>query len=371
MKVLQLIKTSVGANWAYRQMRELVKLGLEVHVAMPVDGPLVREYTECGVVVHPVLYSLSQIVTSCKQLQQIVKEVNPDIIHSHFVLTTLIMRIALRSDKRPRIFQVPGPLHLENLFFRKLDLWTSQSNDVWVGSCKWTNECYASNGVSRDRLFLSYYGNDIMYKKSNIHNKIRKELNLSDDAILIGMVAYMYAPKFYLGQTRGLKGHEDFIDAITLVAQKYPKVYGICIGGAWDNADKYEHKVKKYATKRTDHIYFLGTRSDIPDLYADLFCVVHPSHSENLGGAAESLAVGVPTIATRVGGFPDIIIDKKTGLLVPPKNPEILAQTIIKCIEHPFELSEYSKRGEELVKDMLDVRNTAFSMWEIYNKILH
>ena len=141
MKVLQLIKTSVGANWAYRQMRELVKLGLEVHVAMPVDGPLVREYTECGVVVHPVLYSLSQIVTSCKQLQQIVKEVNPDIIHSHFVLTTLIMRIALRSDKRPRIFQVPGPLHLENLFFRKLDLWTSQSNDVWVGSCKWTNEC--------------------------------------------------------------------------------------------------------------------------------------------------------------------------------------------------------------------------------------
>lgn len=371
MTVLHLVKTSTGATWAYHQMRELVELGVKVHVAMPVDGPLVRKYEECGVIIHPISYSLTRIRQSCKLLRQLVKEVNPDIIHSHFVLTTLIMRIALRSDKRPRIFQVPGPLHLENFFFRNIDLWTAQKNDAWVGSCKWTNECYASNGISRDRLFLSYYGSKIMHKKSSVRDKIRTELNLEDDAILIGMVAYMYAPKLYLGQTRGLKGHEDFIDAIGIVSKKYPKVYGVCIGGAWGNAEKYECKVRRYAIKKTNHIHFLGTRLDIPDLYADLFCVVHPSHSENLGGAAESLAIGIPTIATRVGGFPDIVIDGVTGLLVPPKKPTSLAQTIIKCIEHQTELSTYSKNGENLVKEMLDVKNTAFTMWEIYNKILH
>lgn len=371
MKILHLVKTSVGAIWALRQMRELVCLGAEIHVAMPIDGPLVKEYTYCGVVIHPIAYSMTRIGKSCKRLQEIIREVNPDIVHSHFVLTTLIMRIALRSDVRPRIFQVPGPLHLENFFFRKLDLWTAQKNDIWIGSCKWTNECYASNGVERSRLFLSYYGSDIMHEKSTSHNKIRTELGLDDDAILIGMVAYMYAPKFYLGQTRGLKGHEDFIDAIALVAEKYPKVYGVCIGGAWGNAHRYECKVRKYASKRTNHVYFLGTRSDISDLYADLFCVVHPSHSENLGGAGESLSIGVPTIATQVGGFPDIVIDGETGLLVPPKDPSSLAQAIIRCIEHKMELLEYSRKGKELVKDMLDVKNTAFSMWKIYDTILH
>lgn len=370
MRVLHLVKTSVGANWALRQMRELVKLGVEVHVALPTTGRLIEKYEEYGVHVHTLSYSLPHLWKSCRELRSLVKKIDPDIIQSHFVLTTLIMRMALRTDTRPRIFQVPGPLHLENLFFRNLDLWTAQKNDIWVGSCKWTNECYASNGISGSRIYLSYYGSDIMNEKSDVRNKIREELSLGNDAILIGMVAYMYAPKYFLGQTRGLKGHEDFIDAIAIVARKYPKVYGICIGGAWGGADKYEHKIKKYAARKTDHVYFLGTRSDIPDLYADMFCVVHPSHSENLGGAAESLAIGVPTIATRVGGFPDIVIDGKTGWLVPPKDPESLANAIMKCIESGNDIFEYSKRGEELVRDMLDVKNTALSMWKIYNKIL-
>ncbi|WP_455665230.1 glycosyltransferase [Phocaeicola sp.] len=370
MKVLQLVKTSIGAAWALRQMRELAKLGVEVHVAMPVDGPLIEEYKASGVIVHPIKYSLVHIIDSCKQLCQIVKTVNPDIIHSHFVLTTIIMRIALCSDKRPRIFQVPGPLHLESFLFRKIDLWTAQKNDIWVGSCSWTNECYASNGIPREKIFLSYYGGDIVYKKSSVHGKIRKELNLPNNAILIGMVAYMYAPKYYLGQTRGLKGHEDFIDAITIVSEKYPNVYGVCIGGPWGKAKRYGHKVREYAKHKTNHVYFLGTRTDIPDLYADLFCVVHPSHSENLGGAGESLALGVPTIATKVGGFPDIVIDKVTGLLVPPKNPDFLAQTIIECIESKYDLLELANKGENLVRNMLDVKNTASSIREIYNKIL-
>ena len=48
MKVLQLVKTSVGATWALKQMRELVKLGVEVHVALPTDGLLIEKYKEFG-----------------------------------------------------------------------------------------------------------------------------------------------------------------------------------------------------------------------------------------------------------------------------------------------------------------------------------
>ena len=370
MKVLQLVKTSIGAKWALLQMRELVKLGVEVHVAMPIDGMLVPKYKEFGVQIHPMTFSLKNIFKSCNDLKKIVKEVNPDLIHSHFVLTTLIMRIALRKDNRPRIFQVPGPLHLENFIFRHLDIMSAQKNDCWVGSCNWTNNCYESHGISKDRIFLSYYGSDMMHQKGPGNRKLHKELNIKEDSIIIGMVAYMYAPKFYLGQTRGLKGHEDFIDAISIVTKKYPNVYGVCVGGAWNNAFKYETKVRQYAKEKTDHIFFLGTRKDVANLYSDMYCVVHPSHSENLGGAAESLAVGVPTIATNIGGFPDIVKNNQTGLLIPAKSPSDLADAIIWYIQNKNKMLDFARNGEEFVKELLDVKNTSHTIWDIYNKVL-
>lgn len=371
MKVLHLVKTSVGAKWALRQMKELVGMGVEVHAAMPVGGPLTGEYEAAGIIVHDLSYSLAGFFAACRGLRKIVGEVEPDLIHSHFVLTTLVMRLALRGDRRPRIFQVPGPLHLESSFFRRLDIHTALGNDYWVGSCKWTNEKYASEGISRDRLFLSYYGGDIMRHECKAPGKIHEELGLPACAVVVGMVAYMYAPKRFLGQARGLKGHEDFIDAVALVARKHPEVYGVCIGGAWGKAaESYEKRVKDYARSVTDHIIFMGTRSDIPELYADMYCVVHPSHSENLGGAGESLILGVPTIATRVGGFPDIVIDGKTGILVPPKSPEDLAGAINDMIEGRYDLKEMSENGKKLVSGMLDVRNTAAGIHDIYRRIL-
>lgn len=369
MKILQLIKTAEGAAWATRQIRELIKIGVEVHVAMPFNGPRVDECRSYGAKVHEINYCVKKIFSCSKRLRAIVSEVNPDLIHSHFVLTTIIMRLALRNDKRPRVFQVPGPLHLEHMIFRKTDLALAQKNDYWISSCHWTTNCYLRNGVSKDRLFLSYYGGDFIDEKSDKIALLHKELKLPNEAILIGMVAYMYAPKHYLGQKRGLKGHEDFIDAIKIVSEKYPNVYGICVGGAWNGAYKYEQQVVEYG-KKTNHVFFLGTRKDIIDIYADLYCVVHPSHSENLGGAAESLVLGVPTIASNVGGFPDIVINEKTGLLVPSKNPVVLANAMIKMIENPLKAEEYAKNGQVLVHDLLDVRNTVKTLYDAYLRIL-
>lgn len=369
MIVLQLLKTSVGATWALRQMRELAEMGVEVHVLLPAGGKLVDIYKKAGVVVHYWTPSIRNILSSGEKIRQVVNEIKPDLIHSHFVLTTIIMRMALRQSKIPRIFQVPGPLHLENVFFRNLDIYLAQETDYWVGSCNWTNERYKKSGISENRLFLSYYGSDIKYKRVEKTDYIHKLLHLDKNAIVVGMVAYMYAPKRFLGQTRGLKGHEDFIDAIAILEKKYPNIHGVCVGGAWDDKN-YEKKVHEYAKKKTDKVHFLGTRNDIPELYSDMFCVVHPSLSENLGGAAESLAIGVPTIATNIGGFPDIVRDKETGLLVPPHSPEAISEAIISLIEKKYDAMTLATNGMKLVDQLLDIKNTAKSMYEIYKKIL-
>ena len=367
--VLHLVKTSIGASWALRLMQRLKREGIDVHVALPLGGPLIAAYLDAGIKIHELDYSIKGFLKSCIKLRQIVKEVHPNIVHSHFVITTMVMRIALRDFKIPRIFEVPGPLHLENTFFRNIELLLRQKNDYWIPTCQWSFDRYLRSNISRDKLYLSYYGNDISHKQYQ-SGKLKEELGLSHSDIIIGMVAYMYAPKKFLGQKRGLKGHEDFIDAMKIVCDKYPNVYGVCIGGAWNGAVEYEKQVKEYGNRVCPKIHFLGTRKNIGELYQDIAIAVHPSHSENLGGAAESLALGIPTIASNIGGFPDIVRDEETGLLVPVKDSLALALAIERMITNLEYAKSLALSGQKLVVNLMDIERTSNEMLEIYKDIL-
>lgn len=369
MKVLHLVKTSTGATWAFRLMRDLVQMGEEVHVAMPVDGILVQQYKDAGIIIHELNYSLKNTLGTIKQIRNVVEEVNPDIVHSHFVITTLLMRIALRRYNIARVFQVPGPLHLEHTLYRKADLWTAQrKKDFWIPTCKWSLDKYKECGIDNSRLFLTYYGGDLVdkvYKKG----LLRSELGLSKTEIIVGMVAYMYAPKRYLGEKRGLKGHEDLIDAVAMIQDKYPTLHLVFVGGAWIGAEKYEQEVIAYGKKKVRHIHFLGTRKNVPELYQDFNMVVHPSHSENLGGAAESLILAVPTIASNVGGFPDIVIPGKTGYLTKPSDPSSIADAIETVIANPEEAKQLAEYGKTYLQNLLNAKKTSKDVFEFYRLI--
>ena len=143
------------------------------------------------------------------------------------------------------------------------------------------------------------------------------------------------------------------------------------IGNAWDGSEKYEQEVINYAKKVLgDKIIFTGYRKDIQEIYSEIDIAVHPSHSENLGGAAESLAYGVPTISSNVGGFPDIVKPYETGLLVNPKDPDDLAKAINWMIEHPEEAKKMGNKGKVLVRKMLNIEETSTKIYKIYKKIV-
>ena len=380
MRVLQIIKTNEGATWAFRQAKWLFDNGIDIITVLPtLEGGIAEKYKAHGMktimedctlpVKHP-----WKLFERAKKVQRLVEKTKPDIIHCHFVTNIMMVRLALRRSTIPRLFQVPGPLHLENILFRNAELIVSQSNDFWAGSCKNTCDIYLNSGVNRNKIFLTYYGNcDGNVKDEYLMSQgiLHKEYGISQDKILVGMVSYFYKPKVHLLQTSGLKGHEDFIDAIALVREKYPSVVGVVIGGAWGNAYKYVEKVKKYAVdKCKEGIIFTGFRSDIKDIYRELDIAVHPSHSENLGGAAESLAAGVPTISTNIGGFPDIVIDGVTGYTVKIKSPDSIATAIITMIENPEKAKVMSENGKQVVSKLLDIATTGKAILNVYNKIL-
>jgi glycosyltransferase involved in cell wall biosynthesis len=185
------------------------------------------------------------------------------------------------------------------------------------------------------------------------------------------MVAYCYRPKSYLGARRGIKGHEDFIDAIGLLRQRGFNVVGVIAGGPWKGAQPYFENVRTYAGRHpTAQVAFLGNRDDIACVYADLAVAVHPSLSENLGGAAESLLLGVPTVTTNVGGFPDLITQGKTGLMVPPRSPAALADAIADLLTDRQKATAFAAAGRQHARQLLDVRRTAHAVLRIYETIL-
>jgi glycosyltransferase involved in cell wall biosynthesis len=376
IKVLHLVKTSVGATWALRQMRELVRLGVEVHAAIPPGGVLNSEYQAAGVIVHPETFDLPigepwRWRALFRRLRSLVREVGPGVIHSHFVGTTLAMRLALgKAHGTPRVFQVPGPLHLEHALYRGREIATAGERDYWVGSCRLTCELYRRAGIRADRIFLSYYGFDTERFGKGRRGSLRAEMGVGEDARLVGMVAYMYPPKWYLGQLRGIKGHEDLIEAIAICRRARPETVGVFVGGPWNGAVSYERRVREHGRRRCgDGVRFLGTRADVAQLYPEFDVAVHPSRSENVGGAGESLVSEVPTIATAVGGLPDVVRHGETGWLVPPGRPELLAEAIQDALNDPVSAREKARRGQALVRRLLDVRATAAGMLDIYRNV--
>lgn len=380
MRVLQIAKTDVGANWAFDQANALHERGVDIVTVLPkLDGVTAQKYIDSGLEVKAADLSLPisrpwEIFSRIKSFRKICDDVKPDIIHCHFVTNILLARIALRKCSIPRLFQVPGPLHLESALFRKADILLSQKQDYWMGACKYTVDIYKQSGIEDSKLFLGYYGGyggdkcDEYAKQNDI---LHKEFNIPADAVTVGMVSYIYKPKWYANQKRGIKGHEDFIDALEIARKTHPNIVGVVIGGAWGNSQKYFEKIKAYAKENCKaNIIFTGFRNDIKEIYCELDVVVHPSHSENLGGAAESLAAGRPTISTNVGGFPDIVIDCETGMLVPKENPESLAAAITDMISDYDNAKVMAEAGKCKVRELLDINRCADCVANAYKKIL-
>lgn len=379
MIALHLIKTTVGATWALREIQVLIRLGCEIHVALPDRKALYEDYKKAGAHVHIVNIDIASFKTSplaftkaVIDFRKLVLEINPDIIHSHFVGTTYFMRMALTGIPIKRIFQVPGPLHLEKIITRKVDVNLANKYDYWIPTCHLSEQYYLQEGIAKDRLTTIFYGSDVsVFNNNHPKGSLRSELNIPDCTKVVGMIAFIYPPKKWLGQSRGLKGHEDLIDAMSIVIKQRKDVVCVIVGGAWGDSEDYYKQVVEYGKKKLGaKVYFLGTRQDVPRLYPDFDIAVHPSLSENLGGAAESLLMGIPTISTNIGGFPDIVKEDKTGWLVPPSNPSSLARKIVSVLDHPDNAKKVADFGKQEMLRELDVNNTATQVFDFYKYVM-
>jgi glycosyltransferase involved in cell wall biosynthesis len=197
-----------------------------------------------------------------------------------------------------------------------------------------TSDYDKNTGIKKDALseadcFVVHYGlPPERFIRGLSRQEIYKEFSLTEGCQIIGNVARL-TPQ---------KGLEYLIEAAPLIIEKFKSVKFFFVGKGELEA---ELKAKVKEKGLGDYFIFTGFRTDIPRLLSAFEILVMPSLFEGLCfSVIEASAMGVPVVATAVGGMRRSVIDGKTGVLVPPKDPEALAKVILWLLGHPEEAKQ-------------------------------
>jgi lipopolysaccharide heptosyltransferase II len=177
-----------------------------------------------------------------------------------------------------------------------------------------------------------------------------------------------------VGRVTPIKGQIYFLKAMAKVLRSMSYVKGWVVGGVSSGKDNYMEELEVWTRRLglSHCVEFLGNRRDIPEILSKLDCLVMPSIAEEAFGRVivEAQAIGVPVVATRVGGVVEIIDDGKDGLLVDPKDHEGMAEAILKVLKDHELSRQLATNGRKKVEEKFSLEKMAEQTIEVYRQAL-
>jgi glycosyltransferase involved in cell wall biosynthesis len=175
----------------------------------------------------------------------------------------------------------------------------------------------------------------------------------------------------FVGRLAKNKGLEHLIRAIPIVLKKYPAAKFVLIGEDEGMQDILLHQAKKYGIQHS--ILFTGVLdfNMVTSAFLDCSLFVLPSEYEAFGiVAAEAQAARKPVVATRVGGVPNVVKDKETGLLVDYGNSDELAKGICELLGNKDKRNSFGEAGHIWVKENFAIQNIVDKLERVYSETL-
>jgi glycosyltransferase involved in cell wall biosynthesis len=295
------------------------------------------------------------------RLYRLIKQLNVQIVHTHLydsgIWGRLVGKLAgapviMTTEHGMTLWKKSHHLILERFVNQFTDKIIAVSEDI-------RRRRIEHEGVPPEKIITIPNAVNIeQFSQASARNKIRKQLNLDSYAPVVGAVARLVPPKRL----------DYLLAAARLVCQAAPQARFIIIG---DGPLRQELENQAAELKEVGCVQFLGSRQDIPDLLSALDIFVLSSEREGLPVAMlEAMAASVPVVVTGVGGIPEVIRDGQNGLLVPPHEPERLAQAILNLIGDPGLRRNLAEQGLKTVNAHFSANAVSRQIIALYDDLL-
>lgn len=301
------------------------------------------------------------------KLYRLIRRERPHIVHTHTAKAGFLGRLAARLAGVPVVVHTyhGHVLHgyyspLKTWFLRRMERALGYLTDRLIAVSEQVKCELVTYGVAPpDKITVIPLGIDLEpFLNAQTHRgEFRHEIGVDNEARLVGIVGRIFP----------IKNHRLFLDAAARVATKEPAAYFVIVGDGLLRPDM-EHYARLLGI--ADRVIFTGWRRDLPRIYADLDVLVVSSDNEGTPvSAIEAMASGVPIVATRVGGVPDVI-DGKTGYMVPPKDPDALAQAILRVLLNSDTASRMGQAARTMAQERFALQRLIRDIESLYQELL-
>jgi glycosyltransferase involved in cell wall biosynthesis len=291
-------------------------------------------------------------LVSLARMVQLVRRLQPDVVHTHMAKAGTIGRLAARVCGVPLIVHTyhghvfhsyfsPARTRIFLMIERALGLATNRIVAVGDGQ---RDEIASYGVVPRRKIDSIRLGLELgpFLAAERVRGQLRRELAVDPHVPLVGIVARLVP----------IKAHEVFLQAAQRIHAELPRAQFLIIGDG-ERRSELELLTERLGLSRA--VRFLGWRRDMVPIYADLDVVALSSLNEGSPvSLIEALASARPVVSTAVGGVPEVVVDGQTGLTVGASDPAALAEAILSLFRDPEKASRLGSAGRRHVYPSYD-----------------
>jgi len=360
---LSLFQLDAGREWRGGQRqsffltRELMRAGYPVHFYVQPASPLFERAREAGLPAVPLRTRSEVDLGAVLRLAAAMKMRRCRLAHFHDAHSLAVGSAAAALAKVPiRIIsrRVDFPIRSNALSRKKY----TRDIDRIIAISDGVRRVLVEGGIDRRLITVVPSGIDFTpYEEAAESDYLHRELGFTQDDFLVGIVAHL----------ADHKGHTYLIRATRLLKEQAPRIKVVIVGDGPLRLD-LDRQVRQDGV--SDMVFFLGFREDVPRLLGSLDLFVLSSKLEGMGTSImDAMASRLPVVATRVGGIPEVVEDGRTGLLVPPQDPESLADAILRLYRDRKLAARLGGKGYDVVHEKFSAQSMAGRIIREYERI--
>jgi glycosyltransferase involved in cell wall biosynthesis len=356
--------TELDAGGAERALSQLV-LGLDrtlweprVYCLAP-PGPFASVLQDADVVVQCFnAVHLWDAPVVLWRLQRALRKWRPALLQTSLFHANILGRLAGRWAGVPHIVSGQRVAERRNSWYGRIDKWT--------GWCVERNVCVSQGvadyceqivGLPPHKTVVIPNGVDVP-RFAQAHPVDWTQFGLPSSAqVLIA-----------IGRLEPQKGMDDLLTAMMLVAPRAEPCHLVIVG---DGPDRAELERRAKEPQIAGRVRFLGRRDDVPNLLRAAMGLISPSRWEGMPNVVlEAMASAKPVIATRVEGSQELVQPGRTGWLVPPRDPQALAEAILDLVSDPARAARLGQDSQAIVSSSFTTNAMVAAYERVYRNLL-